>query len=217
MYSRSNINGVRTKKHELSNVAKEALRRYSSTDSQDIAVIGGGITGLASAFWISTLPGTRVTLYEKGKTLGGWLRTKHVNVGNGTILFEQGPRAIRPSGPNALLTKYLVLYRKSWSFSWWQKDLRTDGSWLYRSKISTWSTRWSPHPPPLSRLEIVTSTILIVLCVCPVLAMGSPLWARCGESRSLEVLYRASWGNSFAHLDRRIEKTNPLGRSSRAG
>ena len=108
MYPRPNINGIRSKKLRLSNLSDDTFRRYSSTYSQDIAVIGGGITGLASAFWVSTLPGTRVTLYEKGERLGGWLNSKHVNVGNGTVLFEQGPRAIRPSGPNGLLTRYLV-------------------------------------------------------------------------------------------------------------
>ncbi|KAI9788162.1 MAG: oxygen-dependent protoporphyrinogen oxidase [Peltula sp. TS41687] len=109
MYSRSNINGIRSSKAQARQALDNTLRRYSSTYSQDVAVIGGGVTGLASAYWISTLPGTRVTLYEKGTRLGGWVNSKHVNVGNGnTVLFEQGPRAIRPSGPNGILTRRLI-------------------------------------------------------------------------------------------------------------
>ncbi|KAI9810347.1 MAG: N-acetyl-glucosamine-6-phosphate deacetylase [Pycnora praestabilis] len=78
-------------------------------EAKDIAVLGGGITGLASAFYLSKeLPHARVTIYEGSSRLGGWLHTKHVDVGSGNIIFEQGPRTLRPSLPNGYVTLDLV-------------------------------------------------------------------------------------------------------------
>lgn len=82
----------------------------SSTTSpaDDIAVLGGGITGLATAYYLSKeLPRRKVTIYEASDRLGGWLSSTRVPVKNGNILFEAGPRTIRPSG-NGVLTKKLV-------------------------------------------------------------------------------------------------------------
>ncbi|KAL7273144.1 oxygen-dependent protoporphyrinogen oxidase [Rhizina undulata] len=76
--------------------------RYSSTTSADsnpksVAVIGGGITGLSAAWYLTKFaPSVSVTLYEKSSRLGGWLNSKQVESEHGTILFEQGPRTLRP-------------------------------------------------------------------------------------------------------------------------
>lgn len=84
---------------------------YATVPPRNIAVIGGGITGLAVAYWATRLgPPVRVTLYEKEKRLGGWLNTKRVNVKDGTVYFEQGPRSFRPVGTSALVMKHLVGY-----------------------------------------------------------------------------------------------------------
>ena len=78
-------------------------------EATDIAVLGGGITGLASAYYLSReLPNAKVTLLEGRSRLGGWLQTKTVDVGNGKVLFEQGPRNLRPSMPNGHVTLDLV-------------------------------------------------------------------------------------------------------------
>ena len=75
----------------------------------DIAVLGGGITGLASAYFLNQqLPEARITLFESTSRLGGWLRSKQIDVGNGKVVFEQGPRNLRPNSPNGLVTLNLV-------------------------------------------------------------------------------------------------------------
>jgi protoporphyrinogen oxidase len=60
-----------------------------------VAVLGGGITGLATAYRLAARKDTQVTLYEKSQQLGGWLQTEKVKVGGGNILFEWGPRTLR--------------------------------------------------------------------------------------------------------------------------
>ena len=95
----------------LSTLNKAALN--PELQGKDIAVLGGGITGLASAFYLSeALPNARITLYEGSPRLGGWLRSTSVDVGNGTVVFEQGPRTLRPNPPNGMVT--LDLVRTAW-------------------------------------------------------------------------------------------------------
>lgn len=57
-----------------------------------IIILGGGITGLAAAFYLS--PYAQVTLIEKSARLGGWIRS----VRHGPFLFECGPRGFRSTG-----------------------------------------------------------------------------------------------------------------------
>jgi hypothetical protein len=84
--------------------------RYASNDAyrQRIAVIGGGITGLTAAYILSKRRDIHVTLYEASQRLGGWIQSKLVDVPGGRVLFEQGPRSLRPSIPNGFLTASLV-------------------------------------------------------------------------------------------------------------
>ena len=78
-------------------------------EATDIAVLGGGITGLASAHYLSRiLPDANITLFEASSRLGGWLHSKQVNVGTGKVVFEQGPRNLRPTNPTGLVTLDLV-------------------------------------------------------------------------------------------------------------
>ena len=84
-------------------------RKRSRTDIPDVAILGGGITGLVSAYYLSKrLPYTKITLFEASSRLGGWLNSRSVDVGNGKVVFEQGPRTLRPSVPNGLMTLGLV-------------------------------------------------------------------------------------------------------------
>lgn len=81
------------------------LREYSSDSSSnhDVAVLGGGITGLACAYYITKIiPRANVTIYEASDRLGGWLASRRVPVKDGTVLFEAGPRTLRPSSNGAL-------------------------------------------------------------------------------------------------------------------
>ena len=86
----------------------------SNTDHEatDIAVLGGGITGLATAYYITkSLPNAKVTLFEASSRLGGWLDSQSVDVGTGKVVFEQGPRTLRPTIPNGWITLDLVSLR----------------------------------------------------------------------------------------------------------
>ncbi|QSZ33754.1 hypothetical protein DSL72_005325 [Monilinia vaccinii-corymbosi] len=75
----------------------------------NVAVLGGGITGLATAYYLTRMaPHVKVTLYEGSDRLGGWLRTKHVDVGDGEVVFEQGPRTLRPNTPAGYVTLNLI-------------------------------------------------------------------------------------------------------------
>lgn len=86
-----------------------AAQQNLKHDAKEVAVIGGGITGLAAVYFISTyMKNVPVTLYESGPRLGGWLRSSSIDVGNGHVVFEEGPRTLRPSVPNGLLTIRLV-------------------------------------------------------------------------------------------------------------
>lgn len=76
---------------------------------EDVAVLGGGITGLATAYYLAAkLPHAKITLFEGSSRLGGWLLSKTVNVGNGEVVFEQGPRNLRPDSLNGSVTLDLV-------------------------------------------------------------------------------------------------------------
>ncbi|KAI9775163.1 MAG: oxygen-dependent protoporphyrinogen oxidase [Geoglossum umbratile] len=76
---------------------------------ESIAVLGGGITGLASAYYLTKeLPHSRVVLFEADEGLGGWIQSKTVDVGNGSVVFEQGPRTLRTALPNGPVTRSLI-------------------------------------------------------------------------------------------------------------
>lgn len=79
------------------------------SEATNVAVLGGGITGLTSAYYLAQqLPHSQITLFEGSSRLGGWLRSKKVDVGNGNVVFEQGPRSLRPTRPNGWVTLDLV-------------------------------------------------------------------------------------------------------------
>lgn len=96
-------NAVRSRKD--TSLRPRAATSLNAPASNEIAVIGGGITGLSTAFYLTKeIPDAKVTIYEGSDTLGGWLRSKTVDVADGTIIFEQGPRTLRPSTVAGILT-----------------------------------------------------------------------------------------------------------------
>ncbi|KAJ7650088.1 hypothetical protein FB45DRAFT_886881 [Roridomyces roridus] len=77
-----------------------------------IAVLGGGLTGLSSAFHLSRrFPLANITLIDKQKSLGGWAsKTERVQLpgGRGSVLLEGGPRTLRPNAKSALELIHLL-------------------------------------------------------------------------------------------------------------
>ncbi|KDN45274.1 Protoporphyrinogen oxidase [Tilletiaria anomala UBC 951] len=92
-------------------------RLLAKTDT--IVVLGGGISGLASALHLSrSLPkGKKVILVEKENRLGGWIQSERrrltppagsTEIQEEAVLLEGGPRSIRPTGYSGLVMLDLV-------------------------------------------------------------------------------------------------------------
>ncbi|CAH1247353.1 PPOX [Branchiostoma lanceolatum] len=62
-----------------------------------VAVIGGGISGLSAAYYLSKAPHlvNKVVLLEGSSRLGGWLQSTRTEEG---AIFEHGPRSLRVAG-----------------------------------------------------------------------------------------------------------------------
>lgn len=98
-------------------------RRYATASNpdlpSDIAVLGGGLTGLTTAYYLTRFhPNARVTIYESQDRVGGWIDTEKVEVTtlagtDETISFERGARVV---SPQTSLTRYedFVLYDLVW-------------------------------------------------------------------------------------------------------
>jgi hypothetical protein len=116
--------------------------RYASTSAahpERIAVLGGGIAGLASAFFASReFPNSKITLYEGGGEIGGWLNSRRVKVPGGDVLFEAGPRTLRNASPTA----YLVSWRHGLETGT-MSDAHRSKSW---ASPTTSSSPTSPSP-----------------------------------------------------------------------
>ncbi|KAK6582328.1 hypothetical protein PZA11_004736 [Diplocarpon coronariae] len=83
--------------------------RGRNAEPPRIAVLGGGITGLASAHYLTReSPNAKITLYEATGRLGGWLQSRVLQVGDETVLFESGPRTLRPHTPAGYVTIEMI-------------------------------------------------------------------------------------------------------------
>ncbi|KAI0175761.1 Protoporphyrinogen oxidase [Hypoxylon sp. FL1284] len=80
---------------------------------REIAVLGGGITGLTAAHYLARhAEDAHITLYEASPRLGGWVEGKMMRVGDGVgdeVLVQRGPRILRPGG-SSLKYDDLVFY-----------------------------------------------------------------------------------------------------------
>ncbi|XP_064031864.1 protoporphyrinogen oxidase isoform X2 [Pogoniulus pusillus] len=71
-----------------------------------VAVVGGGISGLAACYYLARSPNPpKVLLLEASARLGGWLQS--TRTAEGTV-FEHGPRGIRPGGAVGADTLHMV-------------------------------------------------------------------------------------------------------------
>ncbi|KAI1408920.1 hypothetical protein F5Y13DRAFT_182446 [Hypoxylon sp. FL1857] len=80
---------------------------------REIAILGGGMTGLTTAHYLARYAqNANITLYEGSERLGGWVHGHMARVGDGKfdkVLFQHGPRMLQS---NAESYKYddLVFY-----------------------------------------------------------------------------------------------------------
>jgi oxygen-dependent protoporphyrinogen oxidase len=111
---------------------------------QNVAILGAGITALSTAYHLLLTPDPpKLTIYEKSDRVGGWLQSKYVDLehGHGSVLFETGPRNIRPAVPLGLATVAL-----------WE-DLGLSGNIIATSKDSPAAKRrWLYYPDHLVEL-----------------------------------------------------------------
>ncbi|KAI8647246.1 protoporphyrinogen oxidase [Parasitella parasitica] len=88
-----------------------------------IAVLGGGISGLSAAYYLARLASgtSRIVLIEGEDRVGGWIRSRRVAPGQysrdnqpqlsnskDSMLFEAGPRGLRPDGPNGAILLEMI-------------------------------------------------------------------------------------------------------------
>lgn len=70
----------------------------SNPAAKNIAVLGGGVTGLTAAFELArTIHDAKITVYEQSGRFGGWIDSEVVKVDDGEIIFEWGARSFRPA------------------------------------------------------------------------------------------------------------------------
>jgi len=89
----------------------ETRRKYGrDLRPSQIAILGGGITGLSAAYFASRrFPSASITLLEESSRLGGLIGSIHATLENGnTMICETGPRTLRPHNPRAIATFELV-------------------------------------------------------------------------------------------------------------
>jgi hypothetical protein len=103
-------------------IASQWLRHASSSAAvapqQNIGILGGGISGLTTAIFTLMMhekkyPGAKlpkITIYEAGNRLGGWMQTAKVvpGIGYSPVYMEQGPRTIRLSSVGGSMLATLV-------------------------------------------------------------------------------------------------------------
>ncbi len=91
---------------------KMSPKAFSTSQQQveRIAIVGGGITGLTSAFYASKkYPSASISLIESSNRLGGAVESTYLPISKGaTTVCERGPRTLRASAPRAPTTYDLV-------------------------------------------------------------------------------------------------------------
>ena len=98
--------------------SKPLVKAGDSKEPNRIAILGGGLTGLTAAYYLAltkdATSNTKITIYEAGARLGGWVRTDKVPVDvdgvKGTVKFERGPRLLSSLATNKSRFDDLVFY-----------------------------------------------------------------------------------------------------------
>jgi oxygen-dependent protoporphyrinogen oxidase len=69
----------------------------TKSNSPEVIVIGGGISGLAAAYWLRQR-GCKIVLLERGERVGGVMRSERIS----GFLFEHGPTSLMTNHPDVL-------------------------------------------------------------------------------------------------------------------
>ncbi|KAK9475380.1 uncharacterized protein V1510DRAFT_387831 [Dipodascopsis tothii] len=82
--------------HRFDHEQEAVDRNHRYANERPAAETGGGISGLATAYYLARrAPGVPVTIYEASNRVGGWIRSERRPAGDQAVLFERGPRTIR--------------------------------------------------------------------------------------------------------------------------
>jgi glycine/D-amino acid oxidase-like deaminating enzyme len=93
-----------------------------------VAVLGGGISGLSTAYYLSRLTPLKVLLIEGKERVGGWIQSQRVK---DDILFEAGPRSLRPEGANGAILLEMV----GWIFGFFFYDNKKKKTKLFMDLV----------------------------------------------------------------------------------
>jgi protoporphyrinogen oxidase len=84
-------------------------------NSRTVGIIGGGIAGLASAYYLARratlngLPRLRIVLLERSSRFGGWIQSNQLGSAYDSHLFELGPRTLRLQSGIASSSEYTAV------------------------------------------------------------------------------------------------------------
>ncbi|KAL8287999.1 hypothetical protein RB597_000201 [Gaeumannomyces tritici] len=158
-----------------------------------IAVLGGGLTGLTTAFYLTKfLPSARITLYEASDRLGGWVDSHTMDLRRtlpdgrpARVVCEYGPRLVSPTGKNfadtlvyAELLHHLDLRRMMWTLDKNRVGLTPDHN-VFEDIIGR---RYIYYP---DHLVEVTGLPKLMWRFHPLASLGVLLRYLCGMARKL--------------------------------
>lgn len=101
-HSLSSLSTSQVKSRDLQPKARSFATLPETRLPKDIAVLGGGLTGLTTAYYLTRFhPDANITIYEADDRLGGWVDTEKISVKtkdgkDATISFERGARTVAP-------------------------------------------------------------------------------------------------------------------------
>lgn len=77
---------------------------YIVPNNGSVGIIGGGISGLSYAFFLSKFrPDIKIRIFESSKRSGGWINTEFLKINGKDVGFEKGPRTLRGINDGTLL------------------------------------------------------------------------------------------------------------------
>ncbi|KAI0137069.1 protoporphyrinogen oxidase-like protein [Xylariales sp. AK1849] len=157
---------------------------------RQIAVLGGGITGLTAAHYLARhAPNAHITIYEASNRLGGWIDGQHTGTSQGgDVLMQRGPRMLR-SGATSNKYDDLVLYDVLANLNLQDKIIYPEGA--ADSRYVYYPDHLVKLPSPELTLDNVFGSIRSFLT--------EPLWSECFHAGM-------NWWAHFQRVDEVIQE-----------